>query len=87
MYATTREFVSSAHVSTVLCQRNWIRRQRPWQAARRLLELVETRIHEPLLERRDDDQVRGAERGRDDADERERDPDADPPGILILTPL
>ncbi len=41
------------------------------------LELVERRVDEPLLERRDDDQVRDRERARHDREQREREPEAD----------
>ena len=47
---------------------------------RELLELVQACVDEPALERRDDDEVRGAERPGDDRHEHEGDPGPDTAG-------
>ena len=76
--ATTREFVRDRELLDAVLPEQRVLRKRAAQAARPSSSSCSSaRVDEPPLERRHDDQVRGAERAGDDPDEDERDADPD----------
>ena len=81
---TTREFETKSDVLTksAILRLAWATGGRVADRERLgvALHLVELRLHEPALERRDDDDVRGEEGAADDPEQRQRQLDADAAG-------
>ncbi len=78
MNTTTRAFVAPEKVSTASAQSTRSSGSALAERHGELLELVQPRVDQLPLERRNDDQVGGPERSSHDCGEGERETDADP---------